>query len=106
MEIRSAFGLVVDFKARWCQYLVRGDTTVVEVAFPDDPFLFDDLTHPGMIFTSDILHTPGAAIRLRVSRRDVYIIAECGSELDMHKINYKVLRTIEDHARLFSSIEQ
>lgn len=104
MEIRSSFGLVVDFKAEWCQHLLRDHSSVVEVAFPDDPFLFESLSHPGMIFVSELLQISGAAIRVRLSMQDVIIVVECENELEMNKLHTDLVRCINMNDQLFSSV--
>src|SRR5438034_1326819 len=108
MDIRVAFGLIVDFKADWCQHLILGpDSTVVEVAFPDDPSMFfNSLTHTGIIFAIKLLHTQGAAIRIRLSKQDVIIVAECENEFEMHTIKEELERKIHSQAHLFSMFEE
>lgn len=105
VEIKSSIALVVEFEASWCGHLVFGPAhTVVEVRFPDDAFLFEDLSHPGMVFVSELLATPGAALSVRITKKTVTIIAECEDERESHEVNKAIFNTIRSHERMFALI--
>lgn len=104
MDIRAVFALVVDFEASWCEHLITPSAGVVDIAFPDDPFLFETISHPGMVFCSELLRIPEAAIRIKLTSQNVTIIAECENELKSHEVNKEIWKCIRGTESVFNLV--